>query len=76
MTDSEIHLKTIDYILGLEFWIWNDFKKVPADISEKVYNYIEAGTFLEDYHLGWAHMQSDLFMKTKIPKNGTARSSE
>ena len=68
MTSSEEFLKVYDYFNRLEPFVWHDFKKVPEDIAQKVFEAIESGTYLNEYHLGWCNTLNDLFMKTKIPK--------
>lgn len=68
MTSSEEFLKIYDYFNELAPWIWHDFRKVPEDISQKVFEHIESGIFLDQCHLGWSPTQENFFIKTKIPK--------
>jgi len=68
MTDSEIHLKSIEYLLNLKCWEWNDLKDVPEELSVKVFNLIELNTLMPDYRLTWCEVTSlkeeTLFMKS------------
>ena len=68
MTSAEEFAKVYDYFNDLAPWIWHDFRKVPEEIAQKVFEYIESGIFLDQYHLGWSHTQDNFFIKTKIPK--------
>ena len=76
MTSAEEHLKAVDWILKQEQFVWINFTTVPADISNKVFSFIEAGIFLNEYRIAWCKFHDSLFMITKIPKYDSTRCTE
>lgn len=68
MTDSEIHLKSVEYLLNLKCWEWNDLKDVPEELSVKVFNLIELNALMPDYRFSWCEVYTlkdeTLFMKS------------
>ena len=75
MTSAEEHLRAVDWVLKQELFRWINFSTVPAEISQKVFSFIENSKFLDEYRLTWCKYHDNLFMITKIPQDATNRST-
>lgn len=65
MTSLEEFLQAFQYVEQLEPWIWHDFRKVPVEISTKVFELIDSNSFSKEWRLGWMVNSDVYFFKSK-----------
>lgn len=68
MTSAEEFTKAFEYLDTLPCWQWHDFKVVPEEIANKVFEIIDTNTLDSSHRLVWCiqpHM-TEFFMKSEI----------